>query len=150
MTEMQAAIGRIALTKLSRWLEIRRRNAEIYNRSLSGLSALHIPVPAGDIKHAWYRFYLYVIPERLKPGWSRDRIMNEIGKSGRPGLSGTCCEIYREKAFSSADLNPEDRLPNARWLTENSLMLPVHPALSSEDIEDIAGTVAAVVEEATV
>jgi dTDP-4-amino-4,6-dideoxygalactose transaminase len=75
--------------------------------------------------------------------------MNEIGKLGRPGLSGTCCEVYLEKAFSAADLSPGDRLSTARWLTENSLMLPVHPALSSEDIEDIAGTVAQVVEEAT-
>jgi dTDP-4-amino-4,6-dideoxygalactose transaminase len=149
MTEMQAAIGRRALSKLPRWLEIRRRNAEIYTRHLSGLSAVHIPTPSVDIKHAWYRFYLYVIPERLKSDWSRDRIMNEIGKLGRPGLSGTCCEIYLEKAFSAMDLCPVDRLPNARWLTENSLMLPVHPALSSGDIEDIAETVARVIEEAS-
>lgn len=149
MTEMQAAIGRIALTKLPRWLEIRHRHAEIYTRLLSDLSALHIPQPSTDVKSAWYRYYFHVIPERLKPDWSRDRIMNEIGKLGRPGLSGTCCEIYLEKAFSAVDLRPSDRLPTARWLTENSLMLPVHPALSSEDIEDIAGTVAQVVEEAT-
>ena len=148
MTEMQAAIGRIAVAKLPRWLEIRRRNAEIYARHLSGLSALHIPTPSEDIKHAWYRFYLYVIPERLKPDWSRDRIMLELEKSGRPGRSGTCCEIYREKAFSGADLQPKERLPQARWLTENSLMLPVHPALSGEEIEDIAETVSRVVKEA--
>jgi len=149
MTEMQASIGRVALTKLPRWLGMRRRNAEIYTRLLSGLSAIHIPNPPLDIKHACYRFYLYIIPERLKPDWSRDRIMNEVGKLGRPGLSGTCCEIYLEQAFSAAELQPGDRLPNARWLTENSLMLPVHPALSREDIEDIAGTVAQVVKEAS-
>ena len=89
MTEMQAAIGRIAMAKLPRWLAIRRRNAEIYIRCLSGLSALHIPRPPTGIKPAWYRFYLYLIPERLQPDWSRDRIMLELEESGRPGRSAS-------------------------------------------------------------
>jgi len=149
MTEMQAAIGRVALRKLPRWLEVRRRNAGIYTRRFSGLSALHLPKVPSGFNHACYRYYFYVVPERLKSGWDRDRIMREVNALGRPCFSGTCCEIYLEKAFVKAGLQPDERLPNARFLTENSLMLPVHPALNSEDVEDIADTVACVVERAT-
>ena len=149
MTEMQAAIGRVALRKLPRWLEIRRANAGIYAGRFSDLLALHLPALPSGLKHAYYRYYFYVLPERLKAGWDRDRIIREVNALGRPCFSGTCCEVYLEKVFVKAGLQPEERLPNARFLTDNSLMLPVHPALSPEDIEDIAETVACVLERAT-
>lgn len=149
MTEMQAAIGRVVLRKLPHRLKIRRRNAGIYARRFSTLSALYLPAPPSDLKHAYYRYYFYVFPEKLKPDWDRDRIMKEVTARGRPCFSGTCCEVYREKVFTEAGLQPGERLSNARFLTDNSLMLPVHPALRREDIEDIAGTVAGIVEEVT-
>ncbi len=149
MTEMQAAIGRVALKKLSRWLDIRRHHAGIYDRRLAGLPALYIPVPPPGMRHAYYRYYAYLVPDRLKPGWDRDRIIRELSDRGYPGRSGTCCEIYREKAFEREDLRPARPLPNARFLSGHSLMLPVHPALSAEDVKDIADQVARILEEAT-
>ena len=143
MTEMQAAIGRVQLRKLPAWLDRRRRNAAILDERLRGLSALRVPHPPLEIGHAYYKFTLFVRPERLRPGWSRDRLMAEVAARGVPCRSGSCPEIYREKAFREAGLGPLERLLVAQELGETSLMLLVHPTLDDEAMQEMADVVTA-------
>jgi dTDP-4-amino-4,6-dideoxygalactose transaminase len=75
--------------------------------------------------------------------------MREVSARGGPCLSGSCPEIYLERAFRDAGLGPGERLPVARELGETSLMLPVHPTLEDGHIERTAETLAQVVAEAT-
>ena len=82
--------------------------------------------------HAYYRYYCYVRPENLAPGWDRDRIAAEINASGVPCLHGSCSEIYREKAFEESGLAPAQRLPRAIELGETSLAFLVHPTLNAQ------------------
>ncbi len=135
MTEMQAAIGRLQLRKLPEWSEIRRRNAAILSDGFRRIPALRVEEPADHLQHAWYKYYVYVRPERLKRGWSRDRIMEEINGAGVPCFSGSCSEIYREKAFEKSGLVPQQPLPVARELGKTTLMFLVHPTLEREDME---------------
>lgn len=150
MTEMQAAIGLVQLRKLSRWLEIRRRNAVLLNDRLGHASALRLTLPPADIVHAYYKYYAFVRHENLKPGWNRDRIMETIIERGVPCQSGSCSEIYLEKAFEKASLQPSGYLPVARELGETSLLFPVHPTLSVEDIHDMCDVVEEVLCSATI
>jgi dTDP-4-amino-4,6-dideoxygalactose transaminase len=71
----------------------------------------------------------------LKDGWNRDRIMNEVMSRGVPCYSGSCSEIYREKAFTDAGYGPSARLPVAKSLGETTLIFLVHPTLTDEEIE---------------
>ena len=77
--------------------------------------------------------YLFVRPQRLAPGWDRDRIMAAINDQGVPCYSGSCSEIYQEKAFADANLRPSNPLPIAHDLGQTSLMFLVHPTLTTED-----------------
>ena len=149
MTEMQAAIGRVQLGKLEGWLARRRRNAGILVSRLRDLAALRVPTPPGGVEHAWYKLYAFVRPEALKTGWDRDRVMQEIAARGIFCGSGSCPEIYREKAIRDLDLAPAERLPVARMLGETSLMLLVHPTLDDEAMHKAADIVETVVREAT-
>ena len=134
MTEMQAAIGRCQLRKLSAWLERRRYNAGMLGACFRGIDALRVPEPPQHVSHAQYKYYAFVRPERLRDGWSRDRIMTEITAEGVPCFSGSCSEVYLEKAFDEDDMRPAERLPVARELGETSLMFPVHPTLTEDDM----------------
>lgn len=149
MTGMQAAIGRRQLTKLDDWVAKRTKNAALLTERLSAQSALRIPEVPEHVKHAWYKFYAYVRPEALKTDWSRDRIIEALQAEGVPGLSGSCSEVYLEKAFTNEGLAPEHRLPIARELGETSLMFPVHPTLRVEEVEAMAGALAKVLAVAT-
>jgi hypothetical protein len=141
LTEMQSAMGRVALRKLPEGTRIRRRNAAILNERLRPLEALRLTIPPKEVGHAYYKYYAFVKPERLKDGWSRDRIVAEIAERGVPCFSGSCSEIYLEKAFAE-EMRPAGRLPVARELGETSMMMLVHPTLSEADMQ-YAGDVAA-------
>jgi len=149
MTEMQAAIGRVTLRKVPDWLEARRRHAATLAQHFAGLPGLHVHCPSAELGHAYYKFYAFLQPEQLRPGWSRDRIMQTIQASGVPCFSGICGEIYLENAFS-AGLRPPRRFPVARHLGETSLMFLVHPTLRDEHMLATAERVKAVMEFATV
>ena len=148
MTEMQAAIGRRQLAKLPDWLGRRRANADFLADRLANIPGLRVSRPGGDVAHAWYKFYAFVEPDLLLPGWDQTRIIEAIDAEGVPCRSGSCSEIYREKAFIDAGMAPQLPLPVAAHLGRTSLMFQVHPTLSIEDMEVTVAVVARVMGEA--
>ena len=148
LTEMQSAIGRVQLRKLPEWTAARQRHAAILTESFSRIPALRLtPVPS-EISHAMYKYYVFVRPEMLASGWDRDMVMNAINAEGIPCFSGSCSEIYLEKAFVDAGYGPTERLPVAKELGETSLMFLVHPTLKDEDMYDTCRAVEKVFGEA--
>ncbi len=134
LTELQAAIGRLQLGYLDDWISKRREHATRINQGISDIPALRTTLPSDREFHSYYKFYAFVHPSKLRDGWNRDRILRAMVAEGLPGLSGSCPEIYREKAFAHL---PHPALPVAHGLGETSLMLPVHPTLSTGDIDDM-------------
>jgi dTDP-4-amino-4,6-dideoxygalactose transaminase len=135
LTEMQSAIGRVLLRKLPHWAAIRRRNASILTRGFSDCPALRVTSPSKEIDHSYYKYYVFLRPERLRKGWDRDGIMAAINAEGVPCFSGICSEIYLEKAFPE-ELRPRSHRAVARELGKTSLMFLVHPTLSEKDMLD--------------
>jgi len=148
LTEMQAAIGRRQLHKLDEWVRRRRRNAQVLEASLAAFDCLRVTRPPDDVYHAYYKYYTFVRPEHLRPGWSRDRIVQEFDRIGVPGLTGTCPEIYLQKAFQVAGLQPPHRLPVAAELGETSLQFLVHPTIDVQHMEMMADKVGQVLDAA--
>lgn len=146
LTEMQSALGRVQLGKLPGWSVRRRENASMLSEAFSRIPALHVTVPPDGIGHAYYKYYAFVRPQLLKPGWSRDRVLDAVNAEGIPCFSGSCSEIYLEKAFNG--LRPSERLPVARELGETSLMFLVHPTLTEADMESTRLAVEKVFEQA--
>lgn len=135
MTEMQAAIGRIQIKRMKEWHSARKKNAEAILETCNKFSAaLRVPLPPSDIEHAWYKCYVFVKPAGLKIDWDRDRIMVEINKQGVPCYSGSCSEVYLERAFDGTGWRPKNRLPVAKELGETSLMFLTHPTLTADEI----------------
>ena len=146
---MQAALGRIALRKLPGWVATRRKHATLLTESLCHLPGLRITVPPQHINHAYYKYYMFVRSDMLKTGRDRDWIMSAINAEGIPCYSGSCSEIYLEKAFVKAGLSPSHCLPIARELGETSLLLLIHPTLLPEHLENTCNIVAEVMKKAT-
>ncbi|SDO62931.1 dTDP-4-amino-4,6-dideoxygalactose transaminase [Halomonas shengliensis] len=149
MTEMQAAIGRIQLGRMPAWKAARRANAERIWQAARDCPGLRVPGVPDHIEHAAYKCYVFVEPERLASGWDRDRIQAATVARGVPCFSGSCSEVYREKAFQHTDWRPETPLPVARELGETSLMFLCHPTLTREEIDKTCGVLAEVMAEAT-
>ena len=147
LTEFQSALGRVLLHKLPRMVEVRRRNAAILTQNFLQHDALRVPQPSNHIGHSYYKYYVFVRSEKLSNGWTRDRILSAIVAEGIPCFTGSCSEIYLEKAFTP-ELRPTKRLSVAKDLGETSLMFLVHPTLSEIDMLDTCRAVAKVLDTA--
>jgi hypothetical protein len=148
LTEMQAAIGRLQLRKLPSWVQLRRTNAARMSAGLTGIKALRVPMPPAHIRHSYYKFYAFIDTGSLRQDWTRDRIVAAINELGVPCFSGSCSEIYLEKAFDGHRSRPARRLPVARELGESSLMFLVHPTLGAAHIDRTCEAAAQVIARA--
>lgn len=148
MLEMQGVIGRIQLARMTDWHQVRTANATAILQACAASPALRVPDVPAEVEHAWYRAYAFVRPEALADGWSRDRIMNEIVARGVPCYSGSCSEVYLEKAFDNTPWRPVERLPVAKELGETSLMFLTHPTLTPAEIARTCEVIREVMAEA--
>jgi dTDP-4-amino-4,6-dideoxygalactose transaminase len=149
MLEMQGVIGRLQLARMPKWTARRTAIAMRLQRMLFDFPhAVRAPLPDAGMTHAFYRFYAYVRPEGLKPGWDRDRIVAEVVARGVPLFQGSCSEVYLEKAFDGTGWRPSSPLPVAHELGATSLMFLTHPTLTDDEIDKTIEIVRAVFNEA--
>ena len=140
LTGPQAAIGLVQLGKLDDWVELRTRNAKLWNDALSGIAGLRLPSPAAGLRHAFYKYYFYVDLDQGAME-ARDEILRRASEAGLRLFSGSCSEVYLEKTFEKL---VQPRLPVARRLGETSLMVEVHPTLRPDLLAARAEAVAAI------
>jgi dTDP-4-amino-4,6-dideoxygalactose transaminase len=169
MLEMQAAIGRIQLRRMTDWTARRTANAMAIWAACRPHAAVRVPCRSGALAanvccmgyqcdaacastsgcaHAHYKCYVYVQPDHLAPGWSRDRIVENINAQGVPCFQGSCSEVYLEKAFDNTGWRPAERLPVAQKLGETALMFLVHPTLSQAEVDKTCEVIGRVLQEA--
>ncbi|MDD2624673.1 MAG: DegT/DnrJ/EryC1/StrS family aminotransferase [Candidatus Ozemobacteraceae bacterium] len=136
MTEIQAVIGILQLKKLNNWVEQRRANSLKLKEAFGKSPLIRITEPESHIYHSYYKFYVFINPEMLKPDWNRNNIIENIEAEGIYCGSGSCGELYLEKAFKDqyekTNFKP---LPIAHELAETSLMFMVHPTLTDQDLK---------------
>ena len=149
MTEMQAVIGRIQLTRMDDWTAKRQAYGSLLDQAAKGFDCIRLVEVPDYTKHAEYKHYMFVKPQQLADGWSRDRIVNEIVERGVPCFQGSCSEVYLEKAFDNTSWRPSKRLPNAVELGETSIMFLVHPTLTETEMAKTAQVIKEVFELAS-
>jgi dTDP-4-amino-4,6-dideoxygalactose transaminase len=148
MTEMQAAIGRLQLEKLDNWVRLRRNNSDYLTQRLAALPCVIVPTPGEDFFHSRYKLYLTLDGNGFLDGWNRDRIVAAINAQGFPCLAGICPEIYRELAFERSGLTPPSSLAVAKDVGARSVLLLVHPTITTEELEVYADVVFGVLKSA--
>ncbi|MGY2409965.1 DegT/DnrJ/EryC1/StrS family aminotransferase [Pseudomonas pergaminensis] len=149
MLEVQGVVGRLQLRRMAAWRDSRNANAQRIWDCAAELKGLRVPVLPSSYVHAAYKCYVFVDPAQLQPEWSRDRILSEIAALGVPCFSGSCSEVYLEKAFDGTGWRPAERLPVAKALGETSLMFLVHPTLSQAEIGKTCAALKNVMKAAT-
>ena len=127
LTEVQAAIGRIQLSRLPTTIQLRTRNAELLSATCARHPAVRQVQLAPGAQPAWYRFYGFVDPSAWRPGHDRVSLLQAINAAGYPAFEGSCPEIYREQAFAAYG---QPRLPGAASLGEQSLAFLAHANIS--------------------
>jgi dTDP-4-amino-4,6-dideoxygalactose transaminase len=132
MPEIEAAIGYVQLQKLPKFLEKRRRNAELLTQRLCEAKGLQLPTEPPSCKHSWY---LYTVRLRDADAAMRNKVLEELRRSdiGAAVYYGTPIHLmpyYRQFG--------KYRLPETEKAAQQVFSLPIHPAVTISQIEHIA------------
>ena len=138
MMDLQAAIGLHQLARVDNNLKRRNEIWQRYNVAFSDLP-IGLPVPdEPDTVHAHHLYTLMIDKERC--GVTRDEFMQKLHQlnigTGVHYLGIHLHPYYRERF----GFKPED-FPNATWISERTVSIPLSPKLSSADIEDVISAV---------
>jgi perosamine synthetase len=138
MTELQAAIGLVQLKKLEDFNEARMKNADFYSTHLQP-QGLKLPTKKEQVKHVYHQYAVTVEDDFPR---SRDALMQylrakDIGSAIHYPLSIHNQPLYHELGYTDESV----RCPVATALARKILSLPVHPAVSDEELEYITETI---------
>lgn len=144
LTGPQAAIGLRQLEKLDQWHEQRHANAQVWIDALRDVNGVRVPQPAPGSRHAFYKLYFQLEAPEGEAGQIRSKILHRAASEGLRLFSGSCPEIYLEKAF---EYLPRPDCPNARQLGETSLMVEVHPTLRHDLLQKRADRLSTIIRD---
>lgn len=134
MTDIHAAIGRVQLTKVDGWTDKRRSNAAFLDANLRGVV---IPPVVVGAKHVYHQYTIRV-PE------DRDGFVRALKDEHSVG-SGVYYPIPNHRLPSLAHFAPSITLDETERAASEVVSLPIHPSLSSGDLERIVTAVNALV-----
>ncbi len=133
MTDVAAAMGLPQLHRLDRLNEARRRNARTLTRALGGLAWLTPPVEPEGATHV---YTAYTVRARGRDAFMAHLAREGIGHKVFYPMLIPHTPAYRRLGF-------DGHFPVAEALTREVVSLPVHPALSGEDLDRIIEVVTA-------
>ena len=144
MMDIQAALGIHQIKRVEKYLKRREEIWARYDQAFSELPVIIPAPPEADTVHARHLYTLLVDKETA--GISRDDFQQKLHEMNiGTGIHFTSLhvhEYYRE----TYGFKPHD-FPNAKYISDRTISLPLSPKLTDEDVEDVIEGVKAVLEK---
>jgi dTDP-4-amino-4,6-dideoxygalactose transaminase len=141
LTDLQAALAIPQLDRYAAAIECRQRNARRLAEGLADVPGVLVPRELEGRRHVWHQFTLRITDDARVP---RDQFVEQLAERGvgtgvyYPRL------VFDYDAYRSNDqVRPSD-VPVAARIVGEVLSLPVHPALSDADLDQVIAAVRAV------
>ena len=129
MTDLQAAVGRLQLTRLPGIIEERRALAQLYTQLLRDAHGIAAPVEPEWARSNWQSYCV-----RLTNGHDQRTVMQQMLDRGISTRRGVMCS-HLERPYAQ-DLS----LPASEAAQNTGIVLPLFPGLTPESVRMIAGT----------
>lgn len=138
MMDIQASLGIHQIKRIDKYL---KRRKEIWDKYNSAFSNLPVSCPAQPEKNTVHARHLYTVLidiDKIKK--TRDAIQQELHElnigTGIHFISLHLHDYYRKTyGFKSADF------PNAKFISDRTISLPLSPKLRDEDVRDVVEAV---------
>jgi len=133
LPEISAAIATMQMKKLPKFLKIRKKNANLLSQLISDLK-IKIPI---ERKNESVNWYLYTISTS-----KRNKILNKLNSKGIGAASYYTTPVHKTPFYKQ-----KISLPVTDWASSHVLSLPIHPRVTSKNIEFIAKTLGDILNE---
>lgn len=139
MLDLQAAIGIHQLDKLENFIARRAEIAQAYHEAFASVDTLIVP-PAADKRdrHAWHIYPLQFKIEKLQK--DREQIISEL-KAENIGSGVHYVVIHLHSFFAKTLGTKRGDLPNAEYVSDRVLSLPLYPSMTDQDVQDVIAAV---------
>src|SRR2546422_3289709 len=130
LNTVNAAIGRVQLRKLDSWNKTRRRIADLYRRTLEGAQGITLP-PTETPKETPV-YHLFVVRSER-----RDQLASYLERNGVEAAIHYPVPIHLQVPYRAEYGYSEGSFPIAEKLAGQVLSLPIHPAITEEEVHTV-------------
>ena len=138
LTDMQAALAVVQLSRLPAITADRSHNASVLSAGLAGLPGLVLPVTPPDRLHAWHQYTVQVTAEARM---DRDQLRKYLDAAGIDSMAYYPRLVHDYPCYRDHPKVAQDKTPRAGKAVREVLSLPVHPALGRDDADTIVACV---------
>ena len=133
MDEIRAAYGLLNLKQVDAAIEARHKVAIRYREALRNVEGITFFDDMPGVKHNYSYFPIFV--DAQKYGMTRDELYFKMKESGILGRRYFYPLISEFSTYKGLDSACKENLPNAHKMANSVICLPMHHALSEEDIQ---------------
>jgi dTDP-4-amino-4,6-dideoxygalactose transaminase len=131
MTDIQASLGLVQLTRLQGFDRRRKCVFDQYQRAFKDLAAIQCPVIRENVKSSYHLFVIQIEPDKLKI--NRDQFIEEL-KALNVGTSVHYIPIHQHSYYRNKyGFQPAD-FPVSTAAGDRMISLPLNSRLSDEDV----------------
>jgi UDP-4-amino-4,6-dideoxy-N-acetyl-beta-L-altrosamine transaminase len=132
ITDFQSALGISQLKKLDKFIKRRREIAGIYNQAFKENEYFDLPIEKDYAKSSWHLY-----PIRLKDEYKDKKalIFNKLRENGL-GVQVHYIPVYLQSYYENLGYN-KGFCPNAEDFYQKEISLPIYPAMSNDDLEQV-------------
>lgn len=142
MTDIQAALGCSQLNKLEMFIEKRRDIVAKYNKAFKEINQITIPCQNSEGKSSWHLYIIRIHLDELRVG--RKEIFETIQKQNI-GVNVHYIPVHLLPYYQQLGYE-KGSLPKAEKLYEEIISLPLFPAMTEQDVDNVIKTVKRAIE----
>jgi dTDP-4-amino-4,6-dideoxygalactose transaminase len=138
LDEIQAAVLRVKLRHLDRWIAGRRAHAARYTERLQGLEGVR--TPAVGPEHSGYLYTIRITSKGPKPAARRDHVARLLTELGIGTSTFYPVPLHLQPLYAELGGKP-GQLPVAELAAQEVLSLPLYPEMSADQVDRAADAV---------
>jgi dTDP-4-amino-4,6-dideoxygalactose transaminase len=144
MMDIQAAMGIHQLKRIDTYWERRKVIWERYNKSLSDLPCKTPVEPEKDSRHSYHLYTIFADTDKIRK--DRDWVLNAI-TAENIGVGVHYVPVHLHPYYRKMYGWKRGDFPNAEWIGDRTISLPLSPALSMDDVDDVIAAVRKVLQD---
>jgi UDP-4-amino-4,6-dideoxy-N-acetyl-beta-L-altrosamine transaminase len=141
LTDLQSALGLSQLGKLEAWVARRRAIAARYTTAFAALPEIETPIVLPDRQPAWHLYVIRLNLDRLRVG--RSELFRAL-RAENIGVNVHYIPVPWHPYYQSLGYK-KGEWPVAEGAYERMISLPIFPAMTDRDVEDVIAAVRKVV-----
>jgi len=138
ITDFQCALGISQLKRIDKFISKRRGIVKIYNKELSKIDNIELPVQKRDVKSAWH-LYQIRLKTKTNTNAKRKKVFDYLRKKGI-GVQVHYIPVYLQPFYQKLGYK-KGLCPKAEIFYQRTISLPLYPRLKSPEIKKIVSAI---------